>query len=583
MPKAVRVGLFLLLCALWLGKAGTAQGVDFGFYAQVDALVAAGRLPAAEALVETEFLGSGARSLDDRLSLLDTLAELQARSGKPGDRGDTLSNKAALIARARGGDHPDLAAVYTAAGDAYMVAGAPDRAAESFRAALRLDQTYLDCADPALGASHNRLALALDAAGDTAASRQARGMADDPAKRCESASGRTITIPGRAVDGAFASVELFYGTDRKPSGALRPNDFYGWARGPLGYGRVIVAIPRDHKPGQIEAPSLRKFQWAENPALHIVLTDLEQLDEAVFFETVAATLMERGSDEVFLFIHGFNTPFADAARRTAQIAYDLNFEGVPLFYAWPSRGAARAYFADAATVQVSARHLVGFLEDVAGRSGAKEINLIAHSMGSRALTEALELFAARHPEAQEVFAQVIFAAPDVDADLFALQARALRRLAKRITLYSSNADVALGTSRALHGDAPRAGGGGSSPFVGPDFDTVDMTALGGDFLQHSYFAADATALADILWLFWRDPPPTARCGMVETDLADEVYWIYRSESCDERLLLPAITLARRFGASALDTFEALRTEIGAGADASELDALQALLAEILRD
>ena len=45
----------------------------------------------------------------------------------------------------------------------------------------------------------------------------------------------------------------------------------------------------------------------------------------------------------------------------------------------------------------------------------------------------------------------------------------------------------------------------------------------------------------------------------------------------------ALTLARRFGAAALEQFEALRDDLGASADAAELDALRALLAEILPD
>ena len=35
-----------------------------------------------------------------------------------------------------------------------------------------------------------------------------------------------------------------------------------------------------------------------------------------------------------MFVHGFNVSFADAARRTAQIAYDLAFGG-PGALSWP--------------------------------------------------------------------------------------------------------------------------------------------------------------------------------------------------------------------------------------------------------
>jgi esterase/lipase superfamily enzyme len=38
------------------------------------------------------------------------------------------------------------------------------------------------------------------------------------------------------------------------------------------------------------------------------------------------------------YMNGYNVTFADAARRTAQIAYDLRFEGDPAFFSWPSQG-----------------------------------------------------------------------------------------------------------------------------------------------------------------------------------------------------------------------------------------------------
>ncbi|WP_429550866.1 alpha/beta hydrolase [Paraburkholderia sp. MM5477-R1] len=39
-----------------------------------------------------------------------------------------------------------------------------------------------------------------------------------------------------------------------------------------------------------------------------------------------------------LFIRGFKVGFVDAARRTAQMAYDLGFDGAPVFFSWPSQG-----------------------------------------------------------------------------------------------------------------------------------------------------------------------------------------------------------------------------------------------------
>ena len=77
--------------------------------------------------------------------------------------------------------------------------------------------------------------------------------------------------------------------------------------------------------------------------------------------------------------------------------------------------------------------------------------------------------------------------------------------------------------------------------------------------------------------------PAARCGMSESSVADGVYWVYRSDLCDQQFILPAITLARRFGAAALDHVEDLLAVAGSGADKLELEALKDVLADILTD
>jgi esterase/lipase superfamily enzyme len=92
----------------------------------------------------------------------------------------------------------------------------------------------------------------------------------------------------------------------------------------------------------------------------------------------------RSSEQSLLvFVHGFNVPFGDAARRTAQIAHDLQYPGVPLLFSWPSNGspAPRAYKSDENDADWAVPHLSQFLQDVARQSGATKINIIAHSMG----------------------------------------------------------------------------------------------------------------------------------------------------------------------------------------------------------
>ncbi len=138
-----------------------------------------------------------------------------------------------------------------------------------------------------------------------------------------------------------------------------------------------------------------------------------------------------------------------------QIAYDLNFEGIPFVYSWPSMGNPFGYISDEAVVRLGGRRLLSVLDNLANKVGVSRIHLIAHSMGGRALSDALELMAMRQvgsPSPDPVFEQVLFAAPDIDVDLFADMAQRFQSISRRLTLYASSKDAALETSRSLHGE-----------------------------------------------------------------------------------------------------------------------------------
>ena len=68
--------------------------------------------------------------------------------------------------------------------------------------------------------------------------------------------------------------------------------------------------------------------------------------------------------------------------RTAQIAYDLKFDGAPFVYSWPSGGKVASYTYDRGSAEQAEPHLAEFLNFVIKESGAKSISLIAHSMGN---------------------------------------------------------------------------------------------------------------------------------------------------------------------------------------------------------
>lgn len=326
----------------------------------------------------------------------------------------------------------------------------------------------------------------------------------------------------------YVEIKVFYATDRRRSGDKTPATFYSGerkSRDDLDFGTCNVSIPRDHRKGELESPKLWKLQFHQNPNRDVVLLSVLPLAEKKFYAELAGDVQDSGEKKVLVFIHGYNVTFADAARRTAQLAYDLTFQGVPVLYSWPSRASLAGYAADEATIEWVRPHLKTFLEQLAARSNASSIYIVAHSMGNRALIASLNDLVMQH-RAQPVphFREVVLAAPDIDAGVFRQLAANIEGAADRVTLYASSRDKALIASRTVH-DYARAGESGTNIVVVKGIDTIDVTALDSGFLGHSYVADNMSVISDLMGLIAGKPADQRMC-LSAKKLDALGYWFY---------------------------------------------------------
>jgi esterase/lipase superfamily enzyme len=321
------------------------------------------------------------------------------------------------------------------------------------------------------------------------------------------------------------SVRMFYATDRKESRTENGEIYYSAERsleGLLNYGECRVSIPKIHKIGKLESPSILKLEFRADPERHIILESIQTLAEKVFLNNVAVSVSKAPAKDAFVFIHGYNVSFEDAARRTGQIAFDLHFVGAPILYSWPSNGRFADYIKDETNITWATPHFERFLNLLAKYSGATRMHIIAHSMGNRAVCDAVKHLSER-PEGQLRFNHLVLAAPDIDADTFCELAEALRKLSGRITLYESSNDKAIKASRKIHG-SPRAG---EPLLLIPGLDTIDASAVSTDFLSHSYFSDNWPLLSDIYSILAFDKAPDARFGLAEIVEARGKYYAFR--------------------------------------------------------
>ncbi len=348
---------------------------------------------------------------------------------------------------------------------------------------------------------------------------------------------RGLGGPAPAVSANYATISVFYATDRATTGSDARGPTYGGdpdASDQLSYGEVAISIPRDHRMGELEGPSILRLEFHEDPDKHVVLQRVVAEDRATFVKGVSARLSHSRNKEVLVFVHGFNTSFEDAARRTAQIAYDMAFDGPTVLYSWPSQGSMSpfAYNKDGRNAALTVPHLEEFLKMIAARTGATTIDLIAHSMGNRPVTAALRDLAIENPGLKDkpMFNQVALMAPDVDAALFRQMAQQMEITSRRITLYASSRDAALKLSEVFAG-YQRAGEGAPNLLVVPGMDTVDASAVDTNMLgfYHSYFADSTTVLSDLFHDF-TGTPAASRLGLHAVITAAGKYWKFEPSS-----------------------------------------------------
>jgi esterase/lipase superfamily enzyme len=340
--------------------------------------------------------------------------------------------------------------------------------------------------------------------------------------------------------GDFDTVPVFFGTDRANLiGA--PRLTFDSNRGKrLELGRALVTVPRIHEVPNIERPwayrlpltNIVLYTEAEDPKKHFTVQELKSLSEADFLEFVQKRLGTSATfkDHAVVFVHGFNNSFDGALYRTAQIAYDLKFDGVTALYSWPSKGQVGLadYGYDRDSAGQAEPYLKQFLELLIQKTGAKSLSLIAHSMGSQLLLPVLKDLKQSLPPGVQV-SQIILAAPDVDRDRFELLANEVKAFAKGVTLYAASNDRALNASMRLAGGVPRAGdvpAGG--PLVIAGIDTIDVTATSTDILglNHSGYAEKSALLADIqLIIQTGERPPEKRVpGLERVPTPKGDYW-----------------------------------------------------------
>ena len=235
---------------------------------------------------------------------------------------------------------------------------------------------------------------------------------------------------------------------REPAGL-----FYGTGRGQgLGFGAFTVSVPTSHLPGSVSWPN-----GTPDPEEDFVVTRAEIAgSEAGFDRMLRDRLRAAPASEAVIFVHGYNTNHAEALYRFTQVVHDFGAEAVPVLYSWPSAARATDYLYDRDSV-LFARDGLEQLIDRVQAAGAGQVLLVAHSLGSQLMVEALRQKALRGHGLWPSLSGVVLISPDIDIDVFRAQAATIGALPQPFIIISSRADRALLLSRLISQSETRLG------------------------------------------------------------------------------------------------------------------------------
>lgn len=251
--------------------------------------------------------------------------------------------------------------------------------------------------------------------------------------------------------------QIFIATTRQASEVT--STFFSSGRAPdVGLASVVVTVPPNHVVAELERPT----RLPPDPRTEFTVVDpVVYSADTAFIAEVRRELARRpvGQRRLLLFVHGYNTTASDAILRLAQFVEDSGFEGVPVLFTWASAGRLSRYVYDlnsALIARSEVQDVVGILE----RTGAENVEVFAHSMGTFLTMEALVDGAqtGRLNRRASSINHIVLASPDIDLDLFRRQLGELPlSIREKIYLLISKDDGALRASRVIAGGVPRVG------------------------------------------------------------------------------------------------------------------------------
>lgn len=284
-----------------------------------------------------------------------------------------------------------------------------------------------------------------------------------------------------------------------------PKKYYGKTRGELSAG--FCDITRTENGFLKPLSELAPFYIPEDD---VELTRLRIFPPNEVFKTFKETT---GSRNPLLYTHGYYMDFDRTCKRAAHLQRNVGLEGKVLLFSWPSAGDIINYTEDVSDVEWSSFEYEQTVVKLVEEFGEGRVDLASHSLGGRALFNALRGLAHGREGMPPLLNNVIFLAPDVDAGLFELYLEKIRPLAKKITIYATDTDRPLSLSRGVNG-YPRLGEVGPHLSNLEGVEIIDISSLSLQSISgHVYHLYNPEVSKDLSQLLNEGKSASERSGL----------------------------------------------------------------------
>jgi esterase/lipase superfamily enzyme len=269
---------------------------------------------------------------------------------------------------------------------------------------------------------------------------------------------------------------VFVATTRKRVSGGRAKPWFGPERAQaLTIARARLAPPGD---GRLSLTSVGLGDWS--------LDSVEPVSG-----DIGALLAQAGGGDVLIYVHGYKQTFEAAALDAAQLSDGIRFRGRTMIFSWPSRAGFFDYAYDRESAMWSRDDFERVLYSIAGSPTAGRVHIVAHSMGTMLTLESLRQLHARYGDAiADRIGAVVFAAPDIDIDVFSSAINRIGSLARKITVIAATNDRALALSGRIAGGVTRVGAAEKAAIERLGVRVIDASAAGWGIINHDLFLSN---------------------------------------------------------------------------------------------